>query len=90
MGLPLVPPPAPSTTSNASVPKSKVKEPNIFKLLPKLHYGTVMFAKTIFSGEYMSSNALDTLLIEMTRNIEDTMKDEQHKKGMSVVLKCKN
>jgi hypothetical protein len=31
---------------------------------------------------------LDKLLVEMTRNIEQTTKDEQHKKGMTHIGKC--
>ena len=87
---PVLPPPAPNVPSTASVPKPKVKEPNIFKLLPKLHYGSVLFAKTIFSGEYLNENVLDTLLVEMTKNIEQTIKEEQHKKAMSGIAKCIN
>ena len=87
---PVLPPPAPNVPSTASVPKPKVKEPNIFKLLPKLHYGSVLFAKTIFSGEYLNEDVLDTLLVEMTKNIEQTIKEEQHKKAMPGIAKCIN
>lgn len=31
---------------------------------------------------------MDKLLVEMTRNIEQTTKDEQHKKGMTHIGKC--
>jgi len=53
MPIPAIPPPASNVASTASVPKPKSKEPNIFKLLPKLNYGPVLFAKTIYSGEYL-------------------------------------
>lgn len=90
MNIPVIPPPMPSVPSTASVPKPKSKEPNIFKLLPKLHYGAVLFAKTIFSGEYLGEGSLDRLLLEMARNVEQTTKDEQHKKGMAHIAKCIN
>jgi hypothetical protein len=88
MNIPVIPPPMPSVPSTASVPKPKSKEPNIFKLLPKLHYGAVLFAKTIFSGEYLGEGSLDRLLLEMARNVEQTTKEEQHKKGMAHIAKC--
>lgn len=75
MNIPVIPPPMPSVPSTASVPKPKSKEPNIFKLLPKLHYGTVLFAKTIYSGEYLGEGSLDKLLLEMARNVEQTTKE---------------
>lgn len=75
MNIPVIPPPMPSVPNTASVPKPKSKEPNIFKLLPKLHYGAVLFAKTIFSGEYLGEGSLDRLLLEMARNVEQTTKD---------------
>jgi len=61
IGLP-IPPPMPNPSSVAYVPKPKVKEPNIFKLLPKLPYGAVLFAKTIYSGEYLSQEVFDVVL----------------------------
>lgn len=75
MPIPVIPPPLPSATNTSSVPKPKTKEPNIFKLLPKLHYGAVQFAKTIYSGEYIGDNCLDKLLILMAKNIESTVKE---------------
>ena len=90
MNIPVIPPPMPSVPSTASVPKPKSKEPNIFKLLPKLHYGAVLFAKTIYSGEYLGEGSLDKLLLEMARNVEQTTKEEQHKKGMANIAKCIN
>lgn len=88
MTIPVIPPPMPTVTSAASVPKPKSKEPNIFKLLPKLPYGAVQFAKTIYSGEYLGEPLLDKLVLEMARSIEQTVKDEQHKKGMGNIAKC--
>lgn len=74
MNIPVIPPPMASVPSTASVPKPKSKEPNIFKLLPKLHYGAVLFAKTIYSGEYLGEGSLDKLLMEMAKNVEQTTK----------------
>jgi hypothetical protein len=90
MNIPVIPPPMPSIPSAASVPKPKSKEPNIFKLLPKLPYGAVLFAKTIYSGEYLGEPLLDRLVVEMARTIEQTTKDEQHKKGIATIAKCIN
>jgi hypothetical protein len=42
--------------------------------LPKLHYGAVLFAKTIYSGDYIGEGSLDKLLIEMAKSIEQTTK----------------
>jgi hypothetical protein len=44
----------PNIAPTATVAKPKSKEPNIFKLLPKLPCGAVLFAKTIYSGDYLS------------------------------------
>ena len=63
MSIPIIPPPLPSVQNISSVPKPRSKEPNIFKLLPKLHYGAVLFAKSIYSGEYLSESVLDQLLL---------------------------
>lgn len=90
MTIPVIPPPMPTLPSAASVPKPKSKEPNIFKLLPKLPYGAVLFAKTIYSGEYLGEALLDKLVLQMARSIEQTTKDEQHKKGMANIAKCIN
>jgi hypothetical protein len=86
--LPFIPPPLPNAPTTASVPKPKIKEPNIFKLLPKLHYGAVQLAKTIYSSEYLSEDVLDTVMMEMAKSIEQTTKEEQHKKGSSSIAKC--
>jgi hypothetical protein len=53
----------PVVSTAAPVPKSRSKEPNIFKLLPKLPYGAVLFAKTIYSGEYLSEGVADKVLV---------------------------
>lgn len=90
LAIPVGPPPMPSAPSAASVPKPKSKEPNIFKLLPKLPYGSVQFARTIYSGEYLGEELLDKLVLEMARSIEITTKEEQHKKGMANIAKCIN
>jgi hypothetical protein len=90
MTIPVIPPPMPSVPSTSSVPKPKSKEPNIFKLLPKLPYGAVLFARTIYTGEYLGEELLDRLVIEMARSIEQTTREEQHKKGMANIAKCIN
>jgi len=48
--IPALPPPTANTPTTTSAPKPKSKDPNIFKLLPKLSYGSVQFARTIYSG----------------------------------------
>lgn len=45
------PPVAPQTTSTAPVPKAKSKEINLFKLMPKLPYGPLTLARTIFMSD---------------------------------------
>jgi len=52
--IPALPPPTANAPAPTSVPKPKSKDPNIFKLLPKLSYGAVQFARTIYSGEYFN------------------------------------
>lgn len=89
MGVPVIPPPMPNPSSTSSVPKPKIKEPNIFKLLPKLPYGTVLFAKTIFSSEYLSEDVLNTLIQEMTKSVEQVVVQEGHKKSIATINKCK-
>jgi hypothetical protein len=88
LNIPAMPPPAPSVPTTTSVPKPRSKEPNIFKLLPKLPYGSVLLAKTIYSGEYLSESVLNRVLVEMTKSIEQTTREEQHKKGSSNIAKC--
>jgi hypothetical protein len=88
MSIPVNPPPLPSIVNPATVPKPKSKEPNIFKLLPKLHYGAVLFAHTIYSGDYLEESHLDLLLVEMNNIMEATIREEQHKKGIALINKC--
>lgn len=89
LNIPAMPPPAPSAPTTTSVPKPRSKEPNIFKLLPKLPYGSVLFAKMIFSNEYLSEDVLNQVVMTMTKIVEQTTKEEQHKKGISTIAKCK-
>lgn len=90
MSIPVIPPPMPTVTTAAALPKPKSKEPNIFKLLPKLPYGAVQFGRTIYSGEYIGEPLLDRLLLQMAHCIEGTVREEQHKKGISHIAKCIN
>ena len=90
LAVPAIPPPAPPSSNTASVPKLKSKEPNIFKLLPRLPHGCVLWAKTIFSGEYIRDEVQDRLLLEMAQKVEQCTKEEQHRKGNAIINKCLN
>lgn len=81
--MPVIPPPMPNPSSTSTVPKIKLKEPNLYRTLPKLTYGGVLFGKTIYSGEYLGQDVFDYALKEITKSIEYTVVYENNKKGIS-------
>lgn len=67
-------PPPPMTIVAPIVVKPKTKEIHIFKLLPKLPYGPVLFAKTLYSTDFVQEKCYNKLLTEMMSQIDVKVK----------------
>ncbi len=77
----------PPITAVSTVKKTKAEEINIFKLLPKLPYGVVLFGKTLYSTELIQEKAYNRLLKEMTEQIQSCVKQTGSKKATSIGTK---